>query len=1001
MSKNDEGKTWNDLTLKEKSEMMKVAIANGYTNLHDIKQKYNEFAEGGSINDEADTSEGEDTTQTEKAGVGVPSYIGGTSEEARQAYWRQYPRMTSVTDSIAGIYGIDPTLLRNNLDREGFTDARIRENNRLNKEGKSVGKDYSDDILKRETYSEAMDEYGLDNVGYMIKEGKVVPVGNPSYDLQGNTNEKGQQVYTSEGYTHMDNINLSAAALKYLGTVVDNDYPTLSPQDRNRYIRAYYNRGIEGGRRWAKNGAKGYTFGDGGSIVKAANIYDGTSEDSNQMYFGRYLDGVTVTPSGNRTTTRDDWYNALYHQKVEEERQKEQQQMFALQEDIRKATNNAAPYVAGAMGIAALPALLPAVTTAIDAAGIYGSKALANPYVQAYFAGEGAVNMKDRLQNGTFGINGNGIWDRAGNAVGTMLDMAMLSPLTKMRVPKSFRGRKKTIEGPIIETAEAWSKWTDAQWNKAHAEAEASKDYKRGQELWDAWFAKKAPDNRLLTPERKPVDMVHTVAPRHNPSFNSFDPYIEGRETAVYTTDNRPMSASYLGDEAFPLPDEIVKTKSADEYDRLARYVEAEKNLLKDKPNYFRDPLSVEAYNEHVQQLEKQFAAMGSKEDYIAFQLEENAMKAKEAARRTKELYGYLGNPIEVKGMWSPWNKIPMKTGKTTSTRGIEEMVRRANKAGATYDGVIIHDIADWGSTAGMGDNLLKRYGTVFEFMNPAHLKYKDPFTYDDAGNLIPLTQRANFDMNDLRYAFEHGSSFKVTPEDYAWFDLEYIAKDALPKYAQHPSKGNLINAPQTLDERFNYRDWIERMEGRKITDKEFEELRRQYPSNQKIFNDVSKWEDSYVPREGGKNEVHIGKIGEQDPEIEGIITAHEKDHAYGVPKFTEKQIEDMFGQIWVSYLRDDNASEMFARLGQIANWYGIKNISKQPLTGDMLKYAAYNGNYFRDANMDNNMFDFFNVLKQNNSWDSAAKAFNKYGKALIPATTGATLINANDNGND
>ena len=142
-------------------------------------------------------------------------------------------------------------------------------------------------------------------------------------------------------------------------------------------------------------------------------------------------------------------------------------------------------------------------------------------------------------------------------------------------------------------------------------------------------------------------------------------------------------------------------------------------------------------------------------------------------------------------------------------------------------------------------------------------------------------------------------------------------------------------------------------------------------------------WDRSYVPRVGNTNEVHIGKRGTHEPEIENTIITHEKDHAYGIPKLSEKEVKDIFGYNWDSYLREDNGAEMFARLGQIANWYGIKNIAKQPLTGDMIKYAAQKGNFIKDANFDN-MTNFFSVLKANNSWDSAAKAFNKYGKALV-----------------
>lgn len=42
-------KNWSELSMREKADMMKVAVKNGITNLSSIKAKYNEFAEGGSI----------------------------------------------------------------------------------------------------------------------------------------------------------------------------------------------------------------------------------------------------------------------------------------------------------------------------------------------------------------------------------------------------------------------------------------------------------------------------------------------------------------------------------------------------------------------------------------------------------------------------------------------------------------------------------------------------------------------------------------------------------------------------------------------------------------------------------------------------------------------------------------------------------------------------------------------------------------------------------------
>ena len=41
---------WDNLSMGEKSEMMKVAVKHGITNLSDIRKKYNEYAEGGDVN---------------------------------------------------------------------------------------------------------------------------------------------------------------------------------------------------------------------------------------------------------------------------------------------------------------------------------------------------------------------------------------------------------------------------------------------------------------------------------------------------------------------------------------------------------------------------------------------------------------------------------------------------------------------------------------------------------------------------------------------------------------------------------------------------------------------------------------------------------------------------------------------------------------------------------------------------------------------------------------
>lgn len=47
---------WNDLTMQERSDIMGVAVRNGITSLREIRRKWNEFAEGGYLDDDDDVA---------------------------------------------------------------------------------------------------------------------------------------------------------------------------------------------------------------------------------------------------------------------------------------------------------------------------------------------------------------------------------------------------------------------------------------------------------------------------------------------------------------------------------------------------------------------------------------------------------------------------------------------------------------------------------------------------------------------------------------------------------------------------------------------------------------------------------------------------------------------------------------------------------------------------------------------------------------------------------
>lgn len=231
-----------------------------------------------------------------------------------------------------------------------------------------------------------------------------------------------------------------------------------------------------------------------------------------------------------------------------------------------------------------------------------------------------------------------------------------------------------------------------------------------------------------------------------------------------------------------------------------------------------------------------------------------------------------------------------------------------------------------------------------------------------------------------------HKTLPKPKLEQYSQFKGLDVQRADLPEYISwvSPSGTNIRLSTRLLKERFNQKDWIERMEGRSLTNEEYKILKKTYPKRHpKIKEDLIEWGDSYADLK--KNTVHVGEPRDVRPEISQAVLAHELDHALGLPPLSEKQVEDIFGPISNEYFKEHGGTEMLARLGQIANWYGLTNIRKQPMTGNMLKYAAKEGNYVKKALMDNNMHEFFSILNKNNSWDAAAKAYNQYGKSIIP----------------
>lgn len=214
---------------------------------------------------------------------------------------------------------------------------------------------------------------------------------------------------------------------------------------------------------------------------------------------------------------------------------------------------------------------------------------------------------------------------------------------------------------------------SDDELDKIYQRIYTHGEYDDLQKLRDKHFEVKA--NNPLMDNDKPKQLYHTVGDSYDHTFNAFDPTIEGQNTAIYTTDNLPMSMSYSSDRS------------------------------------------------------------GSK---------------------VKKLYSNSKNVSHnIEGYYQPWNQIPYN-GHIYSTRTLENAVRTHPQY--NIDRLVIDNIKDWGGKAMpkhtfLLDQGIRPAGTVAENFDPSDLKYSSAVTFDDYGNVIPLSKRDNFNLNDLRYA--------------------------------------------------------------------------------------------------------------------------------------------------------------------------------------------------------------------------------------------------------
>ena len=492
------------------------------------------------------------------------------------------------------------------------------------------------------------------------------------------------------------------------------------------------------------------------------HVYDGTTEDSQQMNrpnIYRYNDGryvyqaapdaeeIEVSPINTLLPNPSQWTYQDAEGKVYTphaaqvdtgsitQSEDTNPLLRAANNYMREAAYRAKDGTLALQGKYTMPVI--AASALLPLAGEAAYPLLTNPYVDAAatsaFAGHG---LNHAINEGTDG------W---GDAAMTALELAPLGRLVK---PMYNAGNKAIntwfngLESDIVNITDMNAKSTPLEeWDRQFIAAHNAGDKAKGQRLWDLWYKMKTPGNKAINSNGKAVESFHTVGDNYDPSFNSFDTNIEGLNSSIYTTDNPFMSGSYSR--------ELVS--------------EAERDYI------------IESTREHlVKQYEKNSSSIGKKlydfyknhpkEAKQQIRQDHEFLKGAVNPLRQKSLYTYLQNPVMFDNSGRGWSNLKLNElpedvynfikpdtrsgllNANYSTRSLEE----AQKAAGKYDGSIVHNVVDYGGGKRYGT--MDTPGTVYMVNDPRKIKSSEPFTFDDNGNLIPITKRANFNINDIRY---------------------------------------------------------------------------------------------------------------------------------------------------------------------------------------------------------------------------------------------------------
>ena len=203
----------------------------------------------------------------------------------------------------------------------------------------------------------------------------------------------------------------------------------------------------------------------------------------------------------------------------------------------------------------------------------------------------------------------------------------------------------------------------------------------------------------------------------------------------------------------------------------------------------------------------------------------------------------YLRNDIW--GYFNPTEAYEAATGQreystdmfTVTTRELSEYARYRK-----YDSVRINDVFDHG---GRGDWDRERgHGDIAMFFNPNDVKSADPVTYDENGDVVPLSERFS-DNDDLRYSFRDEGDMEIN----RWM------------------RGLTAGSLKTEQERVMLRQWQEAMGGLDVARHALNE-HQQKLRKLEALDKPSAFDRSEIIKEKNRIEIWRGKVDRYEKQM-------------------------------------------------------------------------------------------------------------------------------------